>query len=236
MIWGLLGLLAFPAVAQEAREGTTVLTRDQGGISTPLLSRCAGKFGADLREGDQAFPGFTLLGVPWLNVANVDQTLDGTKIAAVISGIGSRNRRRGEVVALRFRCLIDDKGVAVRFEDTELLPNSRDQLAPAMTIRGVAAYPKTQLAPGNELRLQLVDQNGLLTEAVVRSSWINPVPFTLRLPPDMNLTGRKLAIEARLSLGATTLFRLQAPVPLVSDHLQQPINLTLVPVMPDSVR
>ncbi len=235
-IWGLLGLLAFPAAAQEAREGTTDRMRDQGGISTPLLSRCAGKFGADLREGDQAFPGFTLLGAPWLNVANVEQTLDGAKISTIVSGIGGRNRRRGEVVALRFRCLIDDKGVAVRFEDAELLPSGRDQLPPAMTIRGVASYPKTQLAPGSELRLQLVDQDGLLTEAVVRSSWVNPIPFALRLPPDMNLTGRKLAIQARLSLGATTLFRLQAPVPLVSDHLQQPINLTLVPVTPDSVR
>ena len=50
--------LPFPAGAQDNME-------NQGGISTPLLSRCAGKFGAELRAGDEAFPLMGLAGVPW---------------------------------------------------------------------------------------------------------------------------------------------------------------------------
>jgi hypothetical protein len=42
----ILSVLPFPANAQDS-------VRDQGGISTPLLSRCAGKFGAQLRAGDK---------------------------------------------------------------------------------------------------------------------------------------------------------------------------------------
>jgi uncharacterized lipoprotein YbaY len=234
-----LGLLAaLPAAAQE----------DQGGISTPLLSRCAGKFGAELRAGDEAFPGLTLLGKPWLTVEKTDRTVDGAHVVSILSGFGARSRRRGEVVAIRFRCLIDDKGAAVSFEDTELLPTRKEELPPAMVVRGSATYrPPTRLAPGSELRVQLVDQAAsdaaqagatpeLLTEAVVRSSWVNPIPFGLRLPPEVKLEGRKLAIDARLSLGSATLFRLKAPQLLTHDRLQQPVDLTIDAVPGGAVR
>src|SRR5690349_14052368 len=95
----------FPANAQDS-------IRDQGGISTPLLSRCAGKFGAQLRAGDNAFPLLSLMGVPWTTIERTDQTVDGAHIVAVITGTGMRTRRRGQVLALSFRCLIDDKGEA----------------------------------------------------------------------------------------------------------------------------
>jgi hypothetical protein len=230
-----LALLVTPAAAQDKVDDRA---HDQGGISTPMLSRCAGKFGGELRAGDEAFPGLTLLGKPWLKIEKTDRTVDGAHVVAVVTGLGARSRRRGEIVTFRFRCLIDDKGGAVSFEDTELLPTRHDEPPPAMVVRGSASYPRTQLAPGSELRVQLVDQaaSELLTEAVVRSAWVNPIPFGLRLPPDMKLEGRKLAIDARLSLGSQTLFRLKAPRLLAHDRLQQPVDLTIDAVPGGAVR
>jgi uncharacterized lipoprotein YbaY len=215
--------------------------REQGGISSPLLSRCAGKFGGDLRAADNAFPGMSLMGVPWLSVERTDQTVEGAHIATIVTGIGTQNRRRGQIVGLRFRCLIDDKGAAVSFTWTDLLPESNQALPPAMVLRGSAYYePKAQLAPGAELRVQLFDQAAsppaLLTESVVRSSWVQPIPFSLRLPPDAKLQGRKLVIDARLSLGAATLYRLKAPRVLSLDQLQQPIDLTINAVVHDALQ
>jgi len=99
-------------------------------------------------------------------------------------------------------------------------------------LRGTAYYqPKTPLAPGTELRVQLFDQAAnppaLLTEAVVRSSWVEPIPFGLLLPLDMKLGGRKLVLDMRIALGAEVLFRLKAPMVLALDQLQQPIDVSL---------
>lgn len=220
---GLIAGLAFPACAQE---------KDEGGISSPLLSRCAGKFGAELRAGDEAFPGFTLLGMPWFNVENTDQTVNGAHVVAIITGLGARSRRRGQIVAFRYRCLVDDKGAAVSFDETNLLPTQNEALPPGMVVRGVAYYrPKKQLPRGSELRVQLFDHTGvapvLVTEAVVRSSWVDPIPFGLRIPGEAKLEGRKLAVDARVSQGSTTLYRLKAPHPLPPDRLQQPIDLVV---------
>ena len=211
--------------------------RDQGGISSPLLSRCAGKFGSELREADNAFPLITLMGVPWMTIERTDQTIDGAHIVAIVSGTGARNRRHGAVIALRYRCLIDDKGEAVSFTSTE----RNDELLAALVLRGAAAYrPKAQLAPGAELRVQLFDQAAtppaLLTEAVVRSSWVDPIPFGLRLPQDLKLQGRKLVLDARLSLGATTLYRLKQPLALDPDHLMRTVELTVDAVTPGAVQ
>ena len=213
--------------------------RNQGGISSPLLSRCAGKFGAELREADNAFPLLTLMGVPWMTVERTDQTVQGAHVVTIVTGIGARNRRRGEVVGLRYRCLINDKGEAVDFTYNDLQPQRNEEL-PALTLRGQATYrPKAQLAPGAELRVQLFDNAttppALLTEAVVRSSWVNPIPFGLRLPPDMKLQGRKLVLDVRLSLGASTLYRLKQPLALDPDHLQRPIEVTVDAVVGDAV-
>jgi uncharacterized lipoprotein YbaY len=214
--------------------------RDQGGISSPLLSRCAGKFGAEVREADNAFPLLTLMGVPWMKIERTDRTVEGQHIVAVVTGIGTRNRRRGEVVGLRFHCLIDDKGVAVDFTHTELQPQRGEELPTGLVLRGQATYrPKAQLAPGAELRVQLFDAATqpptLLTESVARSSWVNPLPFVLRLPTDMKLQGRKLVLDARLSLGATTLYRLKQPVALDSDRLMRTIEVTIDAVTPSAV-
>jgi uncharacterized lipoprotein YbaY len=217
--------IAFGAAAQDE-------FRNQGGISSPLLSRCAGKFGAELREADNAFPLITLMGTPWMTVERTDQTVNGAHVTSIVSGIGARNRRRGEVVALRWRCLIDDKGVAVNFTDSNLNPLRGEELPPALLLRGQAFYrPKAQLPPGAELRVQLLDQAAsppaLLTEAVVRSSWFSPIPFGLRVPPDVKLQGRKLVLDVRLSLGATALYRLKQPQALDPDQLQRTIEVTV---------
>ena len=138
-------------------------------------------------------------------------------------------------MALRYRCLIDDKGAAVSF--TWKVVPANESLPPAMLLRGSADYqPKAQLAPGAELRVQLLDQStappALITELVERSSWVSPIPFGLRLPTDVKLEGRKLVIDARLSLGASTLYRLKQPQPIALDRLQQPINLTIDAMVP----
>jgi hypothetical protein len=222
-----IGVCLMP-VASPAQDNV----RDQGGISSPLLSRCAGKFGAEVRAADNAFPLLTLMGVPWVTIDRVDQTVGGAHIIAVVTGTGARNRRRGEVVGLRYRCLIDDKGEAVSFTWNDLLPPRNEELPPALVLRGSAYYrPKAQLAPGAELRVQLLDRASdppaLLTEAVVRSSWVEPIPFSLRLPRDMKLEGRKLIIDVRLALGASPLYGLREPQPLDLDQLQRPIDVTI---------
>jgi len=226
--------LPFPAGAQDNME-------NQGGISTPLLSRCAGKFGAELRAGDEAFPLMGLAGVPWLTIERTSQTVNGAHVVAIVTGIGARNRRRGQVVALRFRCLIDDKGDAVSFTWSDLLPERNEYLPPALLLHGTAYYePRNELPPGAELRVQLIDQaanpSALLTESVVRSSWVEPIVFGLRLPHDMKMQGRKLVVDARLSLGSLVLYRLTQPLTLALDQLQSPIDVTLTPMVRSSVQ
>jgi uncharacterized lipoprotein YbaY len=221
--------LAFPTSAQDE-------IRDQGGISSPLLSRCAGKFGAQLRAGDEAFPLLSLMGVPWMKIERTDQRADGAHVVEIVTGIGARSQRRGQIVGLSFRCLIDDKGEAVSFTENNLMPERHEALPPAMLVRGTAYYtPRTQLPKGAELRVQLFDQGTdpptLLTEAVVRSSWEEPIPFGLRLPPDMKLQGRKLALAVRLARGSSPLYGLKQPLALDPDRLQQPIDITIDSVM-----
>jgi uncharacterized lipoprotein YbaY len=206
--------------------------RDQGGISSPLLWRCAGKFGAQLRAGDNAFPLLNLMGVPWMMIERTDQIVDGAHVVAIVTGTGVRTRRRGQVLGLSYRCLVDDGGEAVSFAWHHLLPERNEALPPAMVVRGTAYYrPRTQLPQGAELRVQLldlaVDPPGLLTEAVVRSSWEEPIPFGLRLPPDVKLEGRKIAIAARLARGSSPLYGLNEPQALDPNQLQRPINLVI---------
>lgn len=238
-LWVVVGLVAcfFQPTTTRAEDEM----REQGGISTPLLSRCAGKFGAQLRAADNAFPLLSLMGVPWMTIERTDQTVDGAHIVAIVTGTGMRARRRGQIVGLSYRCLIDDKGEAASFTWHDLLPERSEALPQAMAVRGTAYYrPRTQLPLGAELRVQLLDQAHnppeLLTEAVVRSAWEEPIPFGLRLPPDMKLQGRKLAIAVRLARGSSPLYGLTEPQPLDLDRLQRPIDLTIDSVVAGSSR
>ena len=233
MALAVLPCLSFTAAAED-------MFKNEGGISSPLLSRCAGKFGAEVRAADSAFPALALFGVPWMTIEPTQQTVNGDRIVAIVTGIGAHNRRRGEIAALRFRCLIDDKGDAASFTWRELLPERHEALPPATVLRGTAYYaPKTTLAPGTELCVQLFDRASappvLLTEAVVRSSWVEPIPFGLLVPPDMKLGGRKLVIEMRIALGSQILFRLKEPKVLALDQLQQPIDVSLDEVVGSAV-
>src|SRR4029077_10304257 len=111
-----------------------------------------------------------------------------------------------------------------------------EALPRAMLVRGTAYYtPRTRLPKGAELRVQLFDQATnpptLLTEAVVRSSWEEPIPFGLRLPPDMKLQGRKLALAVRLARGSSPLYRRRQRLALDPDRLQQPIDIKIDSVM-----
>ena len=72
---------ALPALAQE-----------NTGIASPLISRCAGKFGSTLRQGDQAFPLFSLDGTPWVKIEHADKTVAGVAIADTVTGTGMRLR------------------------------------------------------------------------------------------------------------------------------------------------
>jgi uncharacterized lipoprotein YbaY len=229
--------LPLPIAAQDRMQD---IERNQGGISSPWLSRCAGKFGADIRSGDPAFPLLSLLGEPWMTIERTDQTVDGRRIVAVVTGVGVRSRRRGEVVPLTFRCLIDDQGVAASFTAREEPTGKIRDIPESELLRGAASYrPRTLLPPGAELRVQLWDETmaspQLVTEAVVRSSWVDPVPFGLRLPPDVKL-GHKLGLTARLSLGSQTLFALKQPLPLSPDHMQMVVDITLDAVSAGAVR
>jgi uncharacterized lipoprotein YbaY len=236
-----LGVLSALSVAFSLPFSTGARGEEQNGISSPLLSRCAGKFGSELRAADQAFPLFGLAGTPWLKAEPTDQTIDGAHVVTIVTGIGFQNRRRGQIVGLRFRCLIDDKGAAVSFKWNDLLPERNEALPPSFLLRGTTYYePRIQLPAGTELRVQLFDRSvdppALLTEEVVRSSWVEPIPFGLRLPPDMKLEGRKLVIDARLSEGSVTLYRLKQPRVLALDQLQQPIDLVMVQNVPSTVQ
>jgi len=223
-----------PAKAQD-------FERNQGGISSPLLSRCAGKFGAQLRAGDNAFPLLSLMGVPWMAIERTDQTVNGAHVTTIVTGTGVHTRRRGQFVGMRYRCLIDDNGEAVSFTWNDLLPERHEALPPAKVVRGTAYYrPRTQLPQGAELRVQLLDQAldppELLTEAVVRSAWEEPIPFGLRLPLETKLEGRKLAIAVRLARGSSPLYGLKEPQALSLDQVQRPIELVIDSVVPGTSR
>ncbi len=220
---------AVPARAQTPAEDS--------GISSPLISRCAGKFGSTLREGDQAFPLFNLDGFPWVKIEHVARTVDGVAITDTLTGTGTRLRRRGQVISFRYQCLLDAKGEAVRFDETDLLPERKEALPPARLLRGAAYYVlKSGLPRGAELRVQLFDTGHtatgeLLSEVVVRTSWLEPIPFILRLPTATRLDGRKLAVAARLAVGSKTLYRVSPQRrPLTAHDPKELLSITLEPV------
>jgi uncharacterized lipoprotein YbaY len=224
----LLTGLGLPAEAQDRPDST--------GISTPLLSRCAGKFGATLREGDQAFPLMSLDGVPWMKIEHAARQVDGLQVADTVTGTGARLRRRGQVVYFRFTCLLDGKGEALSFAMVDLLPEKKEVLPPALGVRGTAFHQlRTALPRGAELRVQMLDvsrvaSGEVLAEVVVRSAWLEPLPFVLRLPPETKLDNRRLLVAARLAVGSRTLLATDGGQPVTAADLQQPLRLKLDPV------
>lgn len=212
---------------------TTAIAQEAGGISSSAISRCAGKIGSDTREADAAFSAILLDGMPWATIERFEDQVGAQAISTVVTGTGARRRRDGTFVPFRYTCLLDVKGQAVMFHANHPTPRLGDALPPATIIDGSAAYSeRTTLPKGAELRIQLLDKSQsapeeILAEQVVRSGRPSPIPFALRVPKDVSLDGRNLAIAARLVLGRQTLFQLREPRAIVSDDLRKSVDLTL---------
>lgn len=204
-----------------------------GGISTPMLSRCAGKAGLETRQSDAAFGLLVLDGAPWLSIERTDETVGIQPITTTVTGTGSRHRRNGTLVPFRFTCVLDADGQALMFHASLLMPKLGDTLPPATIISGTAMLAEnTTLPRGVELQLQLFDiarsaEGELLAEQVVRSGWQVPIPFALRLPATFSADGRKLILTARLVAAHQIQYRLPAPRVLTDREILAPLVLTL---------
>jgi len=192
------------------------------GISSPELSRCAGRAGLDARESDAAFGIIMLDGAPWMTVEETDEQVGGQQAAHAVVSTGLVRRRNGAMVPIRFTCMLDDKGQALMFYGRKLLPDGRDPLQPARLLHGAAVGTGKQPLPrGSELQVQLRDRVGsqVMAEQVVRSGWAVPIPFVLRLAGDARLAGRTLTLTARLVIARQTVLELKKPLAISGDAL-----------------
>jgi uncharacterized lipoprotein YbaY len=140
-------------------------------------------------------------------------------------------------VHFRFTCLLDDKGHALMIHASPLVRQLGDVLPPAIVVEGVAtSREKTTLSRGVELRVQLLDvsrsPDQILAEQVVRSGWLVPIPFALRLPKETSFAGRKLAIVARAVLSQEVVYELREPHAVLDTNFQKPVELVLDRVGP----
>lgn len=209
------------------------LAGPEDAVSTPMLSRCAGKAGLETRQSDAAFGLLALDGVPWLTIERTDEAVGIQPIMTTVTGTGSRHRRNGTSVPFRFTCVLDASGQALMFHASLLMPKLGDTLPPATVISGAATLAeKATLPRGVELQIQLRDVAGsvegeLLAEQVVRSGWQVPIPFALRLPATFSAEGRKLILTARLVAAHQIQYRLPRPLALTDRELTGPVVLRL---------
>ena len=135
-----------------------VLAQEPSGISSPALSRCAGKVGVDTRRSDPAFGTIMLDGMPWTTIERTEEKLGAQVITTMVTGTGARRRRDGTLVTFRFTCELDTKGQALMFQASQLLPGPSEASALATVVAGSAAYARKMALPhGAELRIQLLD-------------------------------------------------------------------------------
>jgi uncharacterized lipoprotein YbaY len=211
----------------------SVLASDSGGISTSLLSRCAGKAGSDVRQGDPAFITIALDGLPRMTIERTETVVGIQEISTTVTSTGWLQRRNGTSLPFRFTCLLDQQGQAVSFHASSLLHGLGDRLPPLLIVDGAASSPqKAPLPKGVELRVQLLDLSQpptarIIAEQVVRSGWHVPIAFSLPLPPEISLTDRNLVISARMVLAHQTLFQLVEPRSLASSDLHNLVVLML---------
>jgi hypothetical protein len=203
------------------------------GSPLPLLSRCAGKAGGTVRQGDPAFMTLALDGRPW-NTVDKSEDADPASVLTTITSNGWAKRRDGTSFLFRFTCVLNAEGQATMFHASALLRDLGDRLPPAIVINGSATYPlKEPLQRGIELQVQLLDTAldppGILTEQVVRSGWHLPLGFSLRLPAGVSLENRSIAVAARVVLARRTLFELAEPRKLSRDELTRFVELALQP-------
>ena len=205
---------------------------DVGGVSSPVLSRCAGRAGIDTRQADAAFGVIALDGLPWLTIERTEDSVGMQPISTTVTGTGEYRRRNGTSVPFRFTCVLDAQGQALMFHPTALMRRLGDALPPAIVVNGAATYRERMALPrGAELRVQILDvakdPAEVLAEQVVRSGWQVPMPFALRLPKETTFEGRRLALAARLVLAHQVLFELREPLPVVGTDFLKPIELVL---------
>ncbi|WP_289294441.1 YbaY family lipoprotein [uncultured Reyranella sp.] len=200
----------------------------------PLLSRCAGKAGSTVRQGDPAFMTLALDGRPWMTIDRTEDA-DSRSVLTTITSNGWAKRRDGTSFLFRFTCVLNAEGQATMFHASALLRDLGDRLPPAIVINGSAIHPqKEPLQRGIELQIQLLDTSqdppGVLTEQVVRSGWHLPLGFSLRLPAGLSLENRSISLTARVVLAHRTLFELGEPRKLSQGELTRFVELNLVPV------
>jgi uncharacterized lipoprotein YbaY len=201
----------------------------------PLLSRCAGKAGSTVRQGDPAFMTLALDGRPWMTIDRTEDA-DSRSVLTTVTSNGWAKRRDGTSFLFRFTCVLNAEGQATMFHASALLRDLGDRLPPAIVINGSAIHPqKEPLQRGIELQIQLVDTSqdppGVLTEQVVRSGWHLPLGFSLRLPAGLSLENRSISLTARVVLAHRTLFALSEPRKLSQGELTRFVELNLVPVV-----
>jgi hypothetical protein len=217
----LASLAAHSAYAQEAE-----------GISS-ALSRCAGKAGSETRLGDPAFVTIALDGQPWMTTEQTKEVVGTMAISTTVTGTGWSQRRDGTSVHFRFTCVLNERGQAVLFHASALLHDLGDRLPPAIVVDGSATFgEKASLPRGMELQVQLIDPlqppgSRIVAEQVVRSGWLVPVPFTLRLPTNTVLTERRFSISARIVVAHQTLFELHEQPLLGASDLSKFLALRL---------
>lgn len=201
------------------------------GSSFSLLSRCAGKAGGETRSGDPAFVTIALDGQPWMTTEPTPEVVGPLAISTTVTGTGWSQRRGGTSVYFRFTCALDERGQAVLFHASALLHDLGDRLPPAIVVDGSASFgEKASLPRGVELQVQLIDPSQppgsrIIAEQVVRSGWLVPIPFSLRLPKNAALTDRRFMITARIVLAHQTLFELSEQ--LSASDLSKFLALTL---------
>jgi uncharacterized lipoprotein YbaY len=172
-------------------------------------------------------------GLPWMTIEQTESTVGIQPISTTVTGTGWYRRRGGTTVFFRFTCVLDEQRQPVMFHASTLLHDLGDRLPPSVLIEGTAAYPdKSPLPRGVELQVQLVDpsrppESRIIAEQVVRSGWLVPMPFVLRLSKDTSLTDRTLLISARMVLAHQTLYELEQPRMVTAADLTKPLDLTL---------
>src|SRR5258708_25782058 len=116
-------ILAAPALAE-----------DDGGISSAVISRCAGKVGVETRQSDAAFGLVALDGIPWLAIERTEESVGTQPITTTVTGTGAQHRRNGTSVPFRFTCVLDAKGQALMFHASHLMIKLGDELPPAIVV------------------------------------------------------------------------------------------------------
>ncbi|MDP1965969.1 MAG: hypothetical protein Q8K93_27655 [Reyranella sp.] len=68
---------------------------DEGGISSPAISRCAGKVGIDTRQSDAAYGVITFDDRLWVTIERTEELAGAQLITTTVTGMGALHRRNG---------------------------------------------------------------------------------------------------------------------------------------------